>query len=309
MSKTKSNIKRPLSYLTLGPILFNWEADKRRDFYFRIADESVFDCVYLGEVVCSKREPFFENDLPGIVDRLRAAGKSVVMSTLALVTSEQEMDLIQKNVEAGLMIEANDVACLQVLAGMPHIIGPYINIFNKSSRDFVVHQNATRIVLPVEMNAQGISVVAERGKVSEIEVMVFGRQPLSVAMRCYHARSYGVNKDSCQYVCGFDPNGLAAETLDGQSILTVNGTQTMSHGYVVLIHELERLLSMGVSHFRLSPQNIDMVEVAYIYRQVLDKKLGSDEAVAKLRCLTNSIPYINGFLYAREGLAWNENHT
>ena len=47
--------------LTLGPILFHWPADKKRDFYFQIADESPVDTVYIGEVICSKRSPFFES--------------------------------------------------------------------------------------------------------------------------------------------------------------------------------------------------------------------------------------------------------
>ena len=51
---------RTPAHLTLGPLLFHWPAHKRRDFYLRIADEAPIDTVYLGEVVCSKREPFFE---------------------------------------------------------------------------------------------------------------------------------------------------------------------------------------------------------------------------------------------------------
>jgi len=77
--------------LTLGPLLFHWSPAKRRDFYFRIADEAELDCVYLGEVVCSKREPFFEADIAAIVARLEAAGKQVVRSTLALMTLDREV--------------------------------------------------------------------------------------------------------------------------------------------------------------------------------------------------------------------------
>ena len=62
-----------MSALTLGPLLFNWKPERRRDFYFRVADEAPVDCVYLGEVVCSKREPFFVDDLPAIAERLAAA--------------------------------------------------------------------------------------------------------------------------------------------------------------------------------------------------------------------------------------------
>ncbi len=293
------------SRLTLGPLFFHWPAEKRRDFYFRIADEADIDCVYLGEVVCSKREPFFEDFLPLVADRLRAAGKDIVLSTLALVTSEREMAAIKEHVEAGFLIEANDVACLQALDGRPHIIGPFINVFNKSTRDYLVRNHAVRIVLPVEMSASAIGDIAEKSRV-ETEIMVFGRQPLSVAMRCYHARSHGLNKDSCQFVCGLDADGLSTDTLDGQPILTVNGTQTMSHGYVVLLDELARLQKMGVSHFRLSPQNVDMVKIARLYRDALNKKCAADEALAALKTLTAPVPFVNGFINAREGLAWVE---
>jgi collagenase-like PrtC family protease len=297
--------KSASSRLTLGPLFFHWPADKRRDFYLRIADEAPVDTVYLGEVVCSKREPFFEEFLPEISDRLRAAGKEVVLSTLALVTSERERKAIEEHAEAGGLVEANDVACLQALHKKPHIIGPFINVFNESARDFVLRNKATRIVLPVETPAHSIEVIAAKKNV-EIEVMVFGRQPLAVAMRCYSARAHGLNKDTCQFVCGLDADGMPVDTLDGQSILTVNGTQTLSHGYVVLLNELVKLQMMGVSHFRLSPQNIDMVSAARLYRSVLDKKMAPDEATSQLKKLTGNTPFINGFFHAREGLAWDE---
>ncbi len=303
MKKTTTKTKKAASRLTLGPLFFHWPAEKRRDFYFRIADEADIDSVYLGEVVCSKREPFFEDFLPAVTARLRAAGKEVVFSTLALVTSEREMKAILRRVEEGFLIEANDVACLQALKDKPHVIGPFINVFNESSRDFLIRNKAKRIVLPVEIPAASIKTVAGGSKV-ETEVMVFGRQPLSVAMRCYHARSHGLNKDSCQFVCGQNPDGLQTQTVDGQQILTVNGTQTMSHGYAVLLEELASLQKMGVTHFRLSPQDIDMVETARLYRAVLNKTCAPDEAEIKLKTLTADVPFVNGFLHGREGLAW-----
>ena len=48
------------SELTLGPVLFNWQPERWRDFYFRIADEAPVATVYLGEAVCSKRAPLFD---------------------------------------------------------------------------------------------------------------------------------------------------------------------------------------------------------------------------------------------------------
>ncbi len=290
--------------LTLGPLLFHWTAQKRRDFYFRIADEADLDCVYLGEVVCSKRDPFFEPHIEAVVERLTAAGKQVVRSTLAMMTLDREVAAARALAQTGVLVEANDVACLSEVAGRPHVVGPYINVFNEGACDVLIDGGAVRIVLPVEMTKSAVRVLA--GRAGETEMLVFGRQPLAVAMRCYHARSHGLTKDGCQFVCGLDPDGLPADTIDGQALLTVNGTQTLSNGYLVLLDELGELRAMGVTHFRLSPQDMDMVAVARIHRAVLDGQRGTAEAMTQLRQLTGSIPWQNGFLHGREGLAWIE---
>jgi collagenase-like PrtC family protease len=299
--------KAAKAQLTLGPLLYHWDAEKRRDFYFKIADEAPVDCVYLGEVICSKREPYFEDYFYPVADRLRSAGKQVVISTLGLVTSPREMEGIRKHASEDAVVEANDVACLQALHGKPHVIGPLINVFNEGAREFVLRNGAFRIVLPVEAPATSIKVLANTP--AEIEVMVFGRQTLSIAMRCYHARSHGLTKDTCQYVCGLDPNGLPATTVTGEDLLTISGTSTQSHGYAVLLNELEALRKMGVTHFRISPQHMDMVAVTSIYRDALDGKCSPGEAEASVQKLSDGIPFINGFYYAREGLSWNEHRA
>jgi collagenase-like PrtC family protease len=289
--------------LTLGPLLFHWTPEKRRDFYVRIADEAAVDCVYLGEIVCSKREPSFAPHIQEVADRLAAAGKQVVRSTLALMTLDREVAEARALAESGVLVEANDVACLQAVARRPHVIGPYINVFNEGTQDAVIRDGAVRIVLPVEANAKTVGTLARRATV-ETELLVFGRQPLSVAMRCYHARSHGLSKDACQFVCGQDPDGLPADTIDGAGLLAINGTQTLSNGYMVLLNDLAALRRMGVTHFRLSPQDIDMVAVARLYRAVLDARISADEAAAELRVLTGDVVWQNGFLHGREGLAW-----
>lgn len=292
--------------LTLGPLLYHWSAQQRRDFYFRIADEAPVDTVYLGEVVCSKREPTFAPFMEAAIARLRAAGKDIVVSTLALVTTRSEVETIAGLVASGLMVEANDVACVQLLAGKPHVIGPYINVFNEGARDFLVSRGAVRIVLPVEIPARSIRVVAAADARVEFEVQAFGRQPLSVAMRCYHARAHNRTKDHCQLVCGLDSNGLTADTIDGAEILTINGTQTLTHGHAVLLAELDELRRAGVRHFRLSPQDLDMVRVAALYRDVLDGRRDAAAALQALRPITGDTPYVNGFLHGRKGLEWIE---
>ena len=76
--------------LTLGPLMFNWTPERWRDFYARIADEAPVDRVCIGEVVCSKRLPFIVEEFPAAVERLQRAGKSVLMSSLALPTLLRE---------------------------------------------------------------------------------------------------------------------------------------------------------------------------------------------------------------------------
>jgi collagenase-like PrtC family protease len=119
--------------LTLGPLLYHWSAQQRRDFYFRIADEAPVDTVYLGEVVCSKREPTFAPFMEAAIARLRAAGKEVVVSTLALVTTRSEVETIAGLVASGLMVEANDVACVRAAGAACHRIHQHVR---EGARDF-----------------------------------------------------------------------------------------------------------------------------------------------------------------------------
>lgn len=67
--------------LTLGPVLFNWPAERWRDFYARIADEAPVDAVVVGEIVCSKRAPFLAPVMDEVIARLAAAGKEVWLAS------------------------------------------------------------------------------------------------------------------------------------------------------------------------------------------------------------------------------------
>ncbi len=291
--------------LTLGPLLFHWSAAKRRDFYLRIADEAPIDTVYLGEVVCSKRESAFAPYFDEAVSRLQAAGKTVVHSTLALVTTPREVSTLRESAERGLLVEANDVACLDVLAGSPHVVGPYVNVINERTRDFLASQGAVRIVLPVELPETSIRAIAAGAGATAIEIHAFGRQPLSVAMRCYHARSHNLSKDHCQLVCGLDADGLTATSVAGEDVLTINGTQTLSFGYGVVLDEIGRLRESGVGHFRLSPHDLDMVRVATLYRDLLDRRTEPTAVAAELRGMLQGRPLINGFVRGHAGMTWN----
>ena len=287
--------------LTMGPILFNWSPERKRDFYFRLADEAPVDVVYVGEVVCSKRDIFLNPVLPEIIERLEAAGKKVVISTLALIMNEKESAAIRETVAApDMLIEANDFATADMLKGRPHIVGPNVNVYNEGTLAYLANNGATRVCLPVELPGDAIRALAEK-QLCDIEVQAWGRMPLAISARCYHARSHGLHKDGCQYVCDIDPDGLDVMTVDKQPFLTVNGTQTLSSSCLSLLPELEDLSTSGVNHFRLSPQTVDMVKVATIFRDVLDGTDHSTEGEVKLAAMNSGFVTSNGFVHGDEG--------
>ena len=288
--------------LTLGPVLFNWPAADKRDFYFRIADEAAVDVVYLGEAVCSKRTAFFDPYLPEAVERLERAGKEVVHSTLALIMSEREMEAVRAlAAEPGLRVEANDMSGVALLAGRPHVVGPFVNVYNEDTLRVLVGGGADRVVLPCELPAPALAVLARAATGAELEVQVFGRLPLAVSARCYHARAHDLHRDGCRYVCAEDPDGMDLLTLDEQPFLAVNGTQTLSYAYCNLVRELPELRVMGIGCFRLWPHTVDMVAVARVFRDVLDGGEGAEAATARLAGLAGAVPFSNGFYHGREG--------
>ncbi len=291
------------SELTLGPVLFNWEPERWRDFYFRIADEAPVTAVYLGEVVCFKRAPLFDNYFDAVAERLEAAGKTIVRSTLAEVMSKQERQMIEDVCAGDNMVEANDGSALLRLRGRPHHAGPFINVYNERTLAVLAAGGVRNVCLPPEMPASAIRALCpEAAKLGvSLEVQVFGRIGLALSARCYHARAHGRTKDSCQFICNVDPDGMTLRTLEDKPFLTVNGIQTMSHDYLNLAAELAELQDRGVTRFRLSPHSCDMVAVAAIFRDALDRRIDAKEAAARLDALKIDAPFSNGFYYGKPG--------
>jgi O2-independent ubiquinone biosynthesis protein UbiV len=293
-----------MTKLTLGPIAYHWSAETRRDFYARIADEAPLDEVYLGEVICSKRAPFHEPDLPDTIERLERGGKKVVLSSLAEVMLKRERKATEELVALeSHEIEINNAAGLLACGRRQHRIGPFMNAYNEAAITWMAGRGARHVCLPTEMPAQTICVAAQvaRELGLGVEVQVFGRASLAVSARCYHARAHGRTKDNCQFVCELDADGMPLGTVDGKPILRVNGIQTQSETYVCLLAETGRLVADGVSHLRLMPQAIDMVAVAQTFRAFLDGAMPGEEAGASLRELCGAAPFSNGFYHGTSG--------
>ena len=294
--------------LTLGPVLFNWSPEVWRDFYFRIADEAPVDSVIIGEVVCSKRAPFFAEHIPTVIERLQTAGREVVLASPILVTQDRERQAVRELVASAdgtFLIEANDMGCLAQLADRPHWVGPFVNVYNEATLAWMARRGAVSISLNGELTKAAV-VALGRAAVPlgvTLEVQVFGRLPLAISARCYHARARGLHKDNCRYVCAEDADGLAVTTLDGEEFLAVNGTQTLSHSSVGLVAEVAELQAAGISRLRLSPQTCDMVAVARLFRELADGAVEAGAARARLAELAGSFRLSNGFYHDREGVA------
>lgn len=293
--------------LALSPLTYNWTAQKRGAFYKTIAAEPAFDMVYMGETICAKRQAIVGEAMAESVAALEAAGRRVVHSTLSLaITPPERQAIADLAQDPDLLVEGNDPGALRALAGRPHHVGPHVNVYNTGTLEVLAERGATAICLPWELERKSIEILAAKGRDLglTVEVEVFGRAPLAISARCHHARAYGLTKDTCQYVCDKDVEGMAIDTLDGEQFLTLNGLQTQAHAVTLLVSEIPHLVSCGVGRLRLSPLDVDMPLVARTYRALLDGAMDAEQAEATLVDLLGDREPANGFYYGIEGATW-----
>lgn len=291
--------------LTIGPIQFNWPAQQWSDFYARIADEAPVDRVVIGELVCSKRLPFYADCIPEAIERLERGGKTVVLTSLALVTLPRE-----RRAAAALFdddapeVEINDLTLMRwAKPDQPFSIGPLVNVYNETTLQVLARKGARAICLPPELPFASVAVLAEAARRENIgcEIWAFGRVPLAISGRCYHARVHGLAKDSCQFVCDRDPDGLTVDTLDRQAFLTVNGVQTLSFNCVNLAGDIASLAAAGVTSLRLSPHSGDFVGVTKVFRAIIDGETKIAAANTELAAMIPPMPFSRGFMFGATG--------
>lgn len=293
--------------LTIGPNFFFWTADAVRAFYRDLAPAPVARVV-LGELVCSKRLPFWQGEIPGAVETLLAAGKEVAVSSLALITLKRERKLTADLSDLGLPVEINDLSALaHIPPGQSFWVGPLVNVYNEGTLRWLIRRGATRVCLPPELTLASIAVLARVGREEGVPVEVWGhgRLPLAISGRCYHARLHDRMKDSCQFVCGEDPDGRDVETLEGQPFLAVNGVQTLSQSTASMAHRVEALAEAGVASLRLSPQSQGFGQVCAAYADRLAGRTSALALEAVLRPLVPGQRLSDGFPAGPSGAAWS----
>jgi len=286
--------------ITLGPLMFHWPPERLASFYEAIAAEPTIDRVYLGEVVCGKRSPLTEHALAAAAERLADAGKVVVWSGLALPATVRDRKAIATLTQASDLIEINDVSAMLARDG-PFVAGPLLNAYNEGAVEELVRRGCVRLCPNVELSLEAISKIVRFHSALEIEFFAFGRLPLALSGRCYHARSHGLHKDGCQFVCDQDPDGMTLRTLEGEAFLAVNGVQTLSHGVQLVDVPAAALRAAGVTALRLSPHSGDMTAVARAFRAYADNLLTPCELAEDVRTAGAPGPFVNGYLRGEAG--------
>ena len=291
--------------LSLGPLLYYWSRDDVLAFYDEVKRWPVAR-VYLGESVCSRRHLLRLADWLALAEQLAAAGKEVVLSSQTLIESESDLKTLRRIVSDGrFRVEANEWGAVRLLseAGVPFVAGPTLNVYNHETLDVLAGLGAQRWLPPVEMSRATLTSLLEHAPCNmETEVFAYGRLPLAYSARCFTARHYNLPKDDCQFLCLDHPDGLALATREGESFLTLNGTQTQSAGVYTLIGEMDSLRELDIASLRLSPQSRHMGCVIEAFQAALAGEANATDSLARIM----PGPAVDGYWHGRPGL---ENST
>jgi collagenase-like PrtC family protease len=289
--------------LALGPLTYYWPRAQVMAFYEEIA-RSPADIVYLGEVICSRRHELGHEDWLVLAEALAASGKEVVLSTQVLTESEGDLKIMRRVVGNGhYRVEANDMGAVRLAAGTEGwVAGPHLNVYNPETLSLLYGLGARRWVAPVESSREIVAgVLAVRPAGLEAELFAHGRLPLAFSARCFSARRFNLQKETCEYRCQEFADGMPLDTREGRPFLVANGIQTQSAAVYSLAAEIDQLRAAGIGILRVNPQAQHTVRVLEALRAVCDGRLSAYDARKALAGLSPGA-LSNGFWHGRPGM-------
>ena len=298
--------------LTDAPLQYWWPRERMLAFYAEVAD-SAADTVVLGEVVCARRRELKLADWLALARELRAAGKEVLLATPTLVMGEADVRLVRDIAQQGeFALEAGDASALGVLAQAGELgfaLGPHLNIYSQEALREHAVLGATRWCAPAELALAAIArinpahaPVPGRDGPLATEVWAFGRLPLAFSARCFTARHHGLTKDTCDFRCRDDADGMTVRSGDGRDFLCLNGTQVQSAGVHALLETPAALRAAGIGRLRLAPTSSGFASAIALYDALVRDALAPAAARAALRELELPGELIDGFARARAGM-------
>ena len=289
--------------LSLAPIQFFWQKETLLEFYVQMLD-SPLDTIYLGETVCSRRQKMRFDDWFGLAQDLADSGKEIILSSQVLLESESDLKRLRKITgQTQFKIEANDMGAVKLARehGIPFVAGASLNIYNEATLQLFQNLGAYRWVTPAELARDKVAAIALSEPAIETELFAWGKIPLAYSSRCFTARHYNLNKDSCEFRCLDHEHGLTMNTREHKPFLTINGIQTMSYGSQMLLPHHQEIADAGVGVLRLSPQLIEMPRIIELHRAVLDGATDADTACAELQEYATGTP-VDGYWRGQPGI-------